>query len=59
MIKFISWTALALLMLVCCIIDIVTGNWFAFGICIIALVFDTIDAILAFRRWRKEKNNKE
>ena len=52
MLKFIFWTALALLMLVCCIIDIVTGKWFALGICMIALVLDTIDAILAFKEWR-------
>lgn len=53
MLKFILWTALALLMLVCCIIDIATGSWFALGICIVALVFDTIDAILAFKEWRR------
>ena len=52
MLKLIFWTALALLMLVCCVIDIFTGNWFALGVCVVALVFDTIGAILAFKEWR-------
>ena len=55
MLKLIFWTALALLMLVCCVIDIFTGNWFALGVCVVALVFDTIGAILAFKEWRRRR----
>ena len=56
---FLFNLAPSLVMVVCIILDIATGATWALGICAVALVLDVINTIFAFRRWRKEKNNKE
>lgn len=56
---FLFNLALSLIMVVCIILDIAIGTTWALGICAVALVLDVINTIFAFRRWRKEKNNKE
>lgn len=47
-------TMVALLMIVCIIVDIITANWIALGIGIAALVLNTINAI---RNWKKYKKS--
>lgn len=56
---FLFNLALSLVMVACIILDIAIGTTWALGICVVALVLDVINTIFAFRRWRKEKNNKE
>ena len=56
--KAILWLALALLMAFCCVIDIMGQNWFAFVICIIAFVFDIVDASVEFSAWAREEGRK-
>lgn len=56
MIKFIFWTLLALLMVVCCVIDIITGAWFALSVSIIALILDSANSFFAFKQWHRKKS---
>lgn len=56
--KAILWLALALLMAFCCVIDIKEQNWFALVICIIAFVFDIVDASIEFSAWAREQGKK-
>ena len=56
--KAILWLALALLMAFCCVIDVMGQNWFAFVICIIAFVFDIVDASVEFAAWSRELGRK-
>lgn len=51
--------ALSLIMVFCIILDIAAGTTWALGLYVVALVMDVTNTVLAFRRWRKEKNNKE
>lgn len=57
--KAILWLALALLMVFCCVIDVIRQNWFAFVACVIAFVFDIIDASIEFSAWAREVGRKE
>lgn len=56
--KAILWLLLALLMVFCCVIDVINQNWFALVICIIAFVFDIIDASVEFSAWAREQGKK-
>ena len=56
--KAILWLALALLMVFCCIVDVIRQNWFTFVVCIIAFVFDIIDAANEFSAWAREQGRK-
>lgn len=56
--KAILGLLLALLMVVCYVIDIVGQSWIALVICIIAFVFDNIDEFATWIRERGKKDNK-
>lgn len=56
MLKLILQITLVFLMLICCIIEVTLGNWYAFGLFLGALIFDIIDAILAFKEWRRGRS---
>jgi hypothetical protein len=57
MIKFIFWTLLALLIVVCCVIDVIGQNWFALSVSFIALILDSAESFFAFKQWYN--NNKK
>lgn len=57
--KAILWLLLALLMIFCCTVDIINQNWFALVVCIIAFVFDIVDASIEFSAWARELGKKE
>ena len=56
--KAILWLALALLMVFCCVIDVMGQNWFALVVCVVAFVFDIIDAAIEFSAWAREFRRK-
>ena len=56
--KAILWVSLALLMVFCCVIDVMGQHWFAFVICAIAFVFDIVDASVEFSAWAREEGKK-
>lgn len=58
LIKAIFWLLLALIMIFCCIINIITQNWFVLVITITAFVFDIIDASVQFSIWAREQGKK-
>ena len=57
--KAIIWLLLALMMVVCCYIDVIGQNWFAFVVCAIAFVFDIVDAFVEFAAWSREQGRKD
>lgn len=57
--KAILWLALALLMAFCCVIDVMNQNWFALVACIVAFVFDIVDASVEFSAWAREQGKKD
>ena len=61
MIKFIFWTLLALLMVVCCVLDVINQDWFALSVSIIALILDSAESFFAFKQWysNNKKTNKK
>lgn len=56
--KAIFWLLLALIMIFCCVLDAINQNWFAFVVCIIAFVFDIVDASAEFSAWAREEGKK-
>ena len=58
LIQAILWLALALLMIFCCAIDVIDQAWFAFVLCIVAFVLDTINAFVKFSMWAREQGKK-
>lgn len=56
--KTIFWLALALLMVFCCIIDIMGQNWFALVVCIFAFILDALNAFNEFSAWAREQGKK-
>jgi hypothetical protein len=52
--KAILWLAFALLMVFCCVIDVINQAWFAFAICAIGFVFDIVDASVEFSAWARK-----
>ena len=57
--KAISWLVLALIMVFCCVIDVINHNWFALVICIIAFVLDINNASTEFSTWARERGKKD
>ena len=57
--KAILWLAIALLIVFCCIIDVMVQNWFAFVMSAIAFVFDIINASIEFSAWAWELGQKD
>ena len=57
--KAILWLLLALIMIFCCVLDIMGQNWFALVICIIAFVMDTANASMEFSAWAREQGKKD
>jgi Flp pilus assembly protein protease CpaA len=57
--KAILWLLLALLMIFCCVLDVINQNWFALVVCIIAFVFDIVDASVEFSAWAREQGKKD
>lgn len=56
LIKAIFSLLLALLMVFCCVINVINQDWFALVICIIALAMDNIaTTILQYIMWLKNK----
>ena len=55
MLKLIFWTAMALLMIVCCILGIIASDWLRISASAIALVLDITQAIVAFNEWHIKK----
>lgn len=51
--KAIFSLLLALLMVFCCIVDVINQNWFALVICIIAFVMNISSAISQYIIWLK------
>ena len=51
----IFWCIMAVLMLVCIVIDIISGNWIALMICVCALGMDSCNAFFAFKNWAEWK----
>ena len=58
LIKAIFSLLLALLMIFCCVINIMEQNWFAFIICTIAFVFDIISLYVEFTAWAREQGKR-
>lgn len=56
--QFILWTFGAILMVACCIGDIIIANWLGLGISVVAFVLDTANAVMAFKRWRQWRKRK-
>ena len=48
-------TIMAILMVVCLVVDVMTANWLAFSICVIALFLNTTNAIRCFRTYQTQK----
>lgn len=57
--KAIVWLLLALLMVVCCVMDVMIQNWLMLVGCIIIYVFDIIYAYNEFAAWAKEQGCKK
>lgn len=57
--KAILWLVFALIMVFCCVIDVITQNWFALVICIIAFVADIVNASTEFSAWAQEQDEKD
>lgn len=55
MLKFVFWIAIALLMIICCILGIIAGDWLRISVSIIALVLDITQAIISFDEWHTKK----
>lgn len=53
------WLALALLMIFCCVIDVINQAWFALAVCIVGFVLDTINASVKFAVWASEQGKKD
>ena len=58
LIEAIFWLVLSLLMVFCCIMDVIGQNWFAFIACVIAFVLDIIEAADEFSTWAREEGRK-
>lgn len=58
LIKAILWLAFALIMAFCCVIDVILQNWFGLVICIVAFVFDILDASIEFSTWAREQGKR-
>ena len=56
--KAFLWLALSLLMVLCCIIDVIEQNWFAFTVCATGFVIDIVDASIEFSAWAREMKQK-
>ena len=59
LIKAILWLLFALLMVVCCVIEVINQNWLILVGCITAFVFDIIDASIEFSAWARERDKKD
>lgn len=59
LIKAIFWLLLALLMVFCCVIDVINQNWLALIVCALASVFDIADAFVEFSAWAREQGKKD
>lgn len=57
--KAILWLLLALLMIFCCVLDVINQAWIALAMCIIAFVFDIVDAAIEFSAWAREQGKKD
>lgn len=57
--KTIFWLLLALLMIFCCVLDIINQNWFALVVCIIAFVMDITNASVEFSAWAREQGKRK
>lgn len=57
--KAIFWLLLALLMVFCCVINIINQNWLAFIVCALAFVFDSAQTFVAFSAWAREQGKKD
>ena len=57
--KAILWLLLAVMMAVCCYIDVIEQNWFLFTVSAIAFVFDIVDAFVEFAAWSREQGRKD
>ena len=51
----IFWCIMAVLMLICLVIDIILGNWIPLIICVGALGLDCSNAFFAFKNWTEWK----
>ena len=49
----------AVLMLGLMVFDIMTANWPALSVCIMALLLNAFNAIRGFKRWRSERRFKD
>lgn len=56
--KSILWLALALLMVFCCVINVINQNWFPLGICSVAFVLDIFNTFTEFSAWAREQGKK-
>ena len=56
--KAILWLVCSLLMLSCCVVDVIEQNWLGFVMCVIVFVFDIIDASIEFSAWAREQGKK-
>jgi hypothetical protein len=54
LVKAIFWLLLALLMVFCCIIDVINQNWTALIVCTLACVFDNVNAFVEVSAWARE-----
>lgn len=59
LIKAIFWLLLTLLMIFCCVIDVINQNWLAFIVCALAFVFDSAQTFVAFSAWAREQGKKD
>ena len=59
LIKAIFWLILSLLMLFCCVVDVIEQNWLLLIISSTAFVFDIIDASIEFSAWAREQGKKD
>lgn len=59
LIKAIFWLLLTLIMVFCCVIDIINQNWLAFIVCALAFVFDSIGTFGEFSAWAREQGKKD
>lgn len=56
--KAILWLVCSLLMLSCCVIDVIEQNWLGVVACVIIFAFDIIDAAIEFSAWAREEGRK-
>lgn len=57
--KAILWLLCAVIMAVCCYIDVMEQSWFAFVVCAIAFVCDIINTFVQFTAWSQEQGRKD